>query len=316
MVHSVTFLPSVGGSGLVVTDDANPNTGLADGGHRERFVPALAQVVDVAEFVVERALEAAASAAAAAGGVTTNSTSPSTATLPAVAGTLTLTGIASTSTYQPGMKIAAVSTTNPTTKGAYGTVSAWTPGAGPNTGSLSIVAEEVVGSGSVTGWSISLSSFGVPKARTISTSGLATGGGDLSANRTINVPKASAATVRAGTNDTDAMTALAMSDSAAFQVLTDGATIAFDVSLGYNGRVTLGGNRVFGAPTNVKDGLTYTINIKQPASGGPWTPSFNSYFDFGAVLPSFSTTANKVDKVTFQHNADTGKGEASIRRGS
>ena len=52
---SVTFTPDVGGNGLTVTDDANPTTGLANGGHRARFVPALAQVVAVAEHVVDTA---------------------------------------------------------------------------------------------------------------------------------------------------------------------------------------------------------------------------------------------------------------------
>lgn len=52
---SVTFLPEVGGNGSTVTDDANPTTGLADGGHRARFVPALAQVVAVANHVVDTA---------------------------------------------------------------------------------------------------------------------------------------------------------------------------------------------------------------------------------------------------------------------
>ena len=52
---SVTFLPEVGGNGLTVTDDANPTTGLANGGHRARFVPALAQVVAVASHVVDTA---------------------------------------------------------------------------------------------------------------------------------------------------------------------------------------------------------------------------------------------------------------------
>ena len=52
---SVTFTPEVGGSGLTVTDDANPTTGLANGGHRARFVPALAQVVAVAQHVVDTA---------------------------------------------------------------------------------------------------------------------------------------------------------------------------------------------------------------------------------------------------------------------
>ena len=52
---SVTFTPDVGGSGLTVTDDANPTTGLANNGHRARFVPALAQVVAVAQHVVDTA---------------------------------------------------------------------------------------------------------------------------------------------------------------------------------------------------------------------------------------------------------------------
>lgn len=52
---SVTFPPEVGGSGLTVTDDVNPTTGLANGGHRARFVPALAQVVAVAQHVVDTA---------------------------------------------------------------------------------------------------------------------------------------------------------------------------------------------------------------------------------------------------------------------
>ena len=53
---SVTFPPEVGGSGLTVTDDANPTTGLANNGHRKRFVPALSQVVAVASNTVNQAL--------------------------------------------------------------------------------------------------------------------------------------------------------------------------------------------------------------------------------------------------------------------
>lgn len=54
----------------------------------------------------------------------------------------------------------------------------------------------------------------VPTTRTIGTAGLATGGGDLAANRTITVPKASAAEVAAGTNDTKAVTPLALQGGA------------------------------------------------------------------------------------------------------
>jgi len=62
---TVTFSSSVGGDNSVVTDDADPSTGLANGGHRLRFVPALAQVVAVAGNTVTQATNAAASAAAA-----------------------------------------------------------------------------------------------------------------------------------------------------------------------------------------------------------------------------------------------------------
>ena len=64
-MESVEFLTSVGGDGSIVTDDANPTTGLANGGHRLRFVPALSQVVAVAGNTVTKATEAAASAAVA-----------------------------------------------------------------------------------------------------------------------------------------------------------------------------------------------------------------------------------------------------------
>ena len=56
MADSATFLESVGGDGSTVTDDANPTTGLANGGHRKRFVPALSQVVAVASNTVNQAL--------------------------------------------------------------------------------------------------------------------------------------------------------------------------------------------------------------------------------------------------------------------
>lgn len=55
MADSATFLESVGGDGSTVTGDANPTTGLANGGHRKRFVNALAQVVAVAQHVVDTA---------------------------------------------------------------------------------------------------------------------------------------------------------------------------------------------------------------------------------------------------------------------
>jgi glycerophosphoryl diester phosphodiesterase len=51
----VTFPEELGGGGLVVTDDANPDTGLAAGGHRLRFVPALAGAVAMARTAAQKA---------------------------------------------------------------------------------------------------------------------------------------------------------------------------------------------------------------------------------------------------------------------
>ncbi|WP_342596308.1 hypothetical protein AAGT95_09410 [Salinicola lusitanus] len=51
----VIFPEDLGGDGLVVTDDANPDTGLAAGGHRLRFVPALANTVAVARTAKQQA---------------------------------------------------------------------------------------------------------------------------------------------------------------------------------------------------------------------------------------------------------------------
>lgn len=64
MANTVYFPPSLGGSGLIVTDDASPTTGLGQGGHRARFVPALEQTVAMAQTAVNAAAAAAASQSA------------------------------------------------------------------------------------------------------------------------------------------------------------------------------------------------------------------------------------------------------------
>jgi len=61
----VYFDPDVGGDGSTVSDDANPDTGLRNHGWVSRFVPSLAQLVAVAQWVRARALEVMGAAAAA-----------------------------------------------------------------------------------------------------------------------------------------------------------------------------------------------------------------------------------------------------------
>lgn len=62
MANSVTFPKEYGGSGITITDDADPKTGLDGTGYTERFVPALSQTVAIAGHAVQKAGDAKRSA--------------------------------------------------------------------------------------------------------------------------------------------------------------------------------------------------------------------------------------------------------------
>ena len=57
VVNTVYFDPAVGGTGLTVSDDGNPQFGLDNDGHRVRFVPALQNLVYIGAFVKQRAID-------------------------------------------------------------------------------------------------------------------------------------------------------------------------------------------------------------------------------------------------------------------
>lgn len=114
--------------------------------------------------------------------------------------------------------------------------------------------------------------------------------------------KASAAQIAAGVSDDTYVSPKGLVDSANYQALTDASTIAWDLAAGYNAKVTLGGNRTFGAPTNIKPGMAYTLAPKQDATGSR-VPAYASAFDFGNQAPPIlSTGANKQDYLYFQGN--------------
>ncbi|HAO01701.1 MAG: hypothetical protein Tp170SUR00d2C46354221_51 [Prokaryotic dsDNA virus sp.] len=58
MANSVTFPTEYGGSGITITDDADPTTGLDGTGYIERFVPALQQGLAMTGHAVQKAGEA------------------------------------------------------------------------------------------------------------------------------------------------------------------------------------------------------------------------------------------------------------------
>jgi hypothetical protein len=81
--------------------------------------------------------------------------------------------------------------------------------------------------------------------------------------------------------------------------LTDGATIDWDLESNQVASVTLAGNRSLNAPTNMKDGGTYVLIVKQDATGSR-TLSYDSAYKFArGAAPVLTTTANAVDILTF-----------------
>lgn len=139
---SVTFPPALGGDGSTVTDDANPTTGLANGGHRTRFVASLAQTVAMANSALINA-QAANNAAG------TNGTSTTSLAIGTGSKTLTMqTG----RSIVPGMQVILANTASPATQLMRGTVTSYTAG----TGALVVAVDYVIGSGTIATWTISL----------------------------------------------------------------------------------------------------------------------------------------------------------------
>lgn len=88
--------------------------------------------------------------------------------------------------------------------------------------------------------------------------------------------------------------------------LTDAATIAVDASLGSSFRVTLGGNRTLGNPTNATDGQKITFRLRQDGTGSR-TLTLDTKFRLGSDIPSvtLSTTADQTDYLgVIYHAAD------------
>lgn len=90
--------------------------------------------------------------------------------------------------------------------------------------------------------------------------------------------------------------------------LTDAATIATDASLNNSFRVTLGGNRTLGNPTNALDGQSLTWEIIQDATGSR-TLALDTKFALGTDISSvtLTTTADKRDFLHAVYNAGADK---------
>ena len=168
---SVTFSVGVGGDGSTVTDDSNASTGLANGGHRTRFVPALAQVVAVAGHVVTKAGEADSDASAAAVSQTAAATSASNALASENAAASIAAGVLATSTTSltvgTGSKSLTVQTGKQFASGQFCTIASvadpanymWgqVTGYTSGTGALIVNVTTTGGSGTIASWNVSVS---------------------------------------------------------------------------------------------------------------------------------------------------------------
>lgn len=86
--------------------------------------------------------------------------------------------------------------------------------------------------------------------------------------------------------------------------LTDAAEISVDASLGNDYRVTIAGSRTMGKPANPSNGQQIIFQVTQ-GSGGPYTLSWDSSYEFSADLPqpALSTNAGQTDLLGFCYNA-------------
>ncbi len=82
--------------------------------------------------------------------------------------------------------------------------------------------------------------------------------------------------------------------------LTDAANIDWDTNSGQVAVVTLAGNRIVNAPTNLQNGAFYSIQVTQDGTGSR-TLSWNAIFKWSAgTAPTLSTAASSVDFFNFR----------------
>lgn len=88
--------------------------------------------------------------------------------------------------------------------------------------------------------------------------------------------------------------------SADYVGLTNAATIAVDMSAGYNFSITVNANQTLGNPTNTKNGQTGAILVTQDGTGSR-TLAYSANWDFAAgAAPTLSTAPNARDALFYQ----------------
>lgn len=289
MTQQVTFTQGVGGDGSTYSDAAAPAVGgLANGGHRDYFFPLLQQLIVVANFLVARAQAAADAATSAVNAPGTSATTASAVSVSAGSRSIVLNEL--NKAYVKGQRVSVASNANPL-NAVSGPITAFVP----STGAMTINVDTTSGTGSFSDGIISLAATGgVPTTRQISTAGLATGGGDLTVNRVINVIASSAADIRAGTRKDATVTPGDITDSLADVTLQFGTSIStigdtiLDANKFTNGRITMSGNSVLPNISNATPG-TYRITFVQDNVGGRDLTSWGNAYQAVGGRPTLSS---------------------------
>lgn len=127
-----------------------------------------------------------------------------------------------------------------------------------------------------------------------------------------------AADVSVGTDAARAITPKALSDATVPQALTDASTVVFNRVNGVNANLLLttgiGSTRLIGAPMNPRDGDVLSIDITQPASGGPLAVTWNTGaggWDFGSLgVPGLATAAGATTTIVAKYT--TARNKAAV----
>lgn len=93
--------------------------------------------------------------------------------------------------------------------------------------------------------------------------------------------------------------------AADFVTLTDGSTVAVDLSTGFNFTLTLGGNRTIASPSNPKPGQGGVILIKQDGTGSRTAAWGTNWKWPTGTAPTLTTTASRTDKVFYVVESST-----------
>lgn len=94
--------------------------------------------------------------------------------------------------------------------------------------------------------------------------------------------------------------------------LTDWANISWDLSQNQVSSVTLWGNRTLDNPTNMVDGATYILIVKQDGTGSRTLAYGTAYKRTWGTAPTLSTGANAVDILSFVSDGTNMYGVSSL----